>query len=419
MTYSIYHIENDIDCKVLKFGKELCVATAGEDTVVELSKGRHKLTFVSLENHSDSYSIIFEVNENGIEDFIEVSLSPIRNLRIEREQVEQESIRIQEENRRELELQRLENERLEALRVAKEEQKAYEAEHARLSELKAKEERDSYREKVRNKVKSALAMYAELEDIETYNHNGVKWAKEEDKGFYLTKNGIRTSDTFDQVSRFSNGMARVRKNGKFGFVNEQGNLQIACIYKIAGHFYDGYSLVFNGYTHALIDLNGNIILDYLDHSYPQVFGMRAGTPILYGLYSLVDHIDNSNLNIIVINLVTREEVYSVYLRYHIVVAKKICHVYYPIEDLDENICEEFKYYEPVVSEIFRRPNVRNFRPDGILRLGGYGFINTYGCLVCTNMMSSFSYDFVDSKTHIYDRGKRIDEEGNLINYTEF
>ena len=177
MTYSIYHIENDIDCKVLKFGKELCVATAGEDTVVELSKGRHKLTFVSLENHSDSYSIIFEVNENGIEDFIEVSLSPIRNLRIEREQVEQESIRIQEENRRELELQRLENERLEALRVAKEEQKAYEAEHARLSELKAKEERDSYREKVRNKVKSALAMYAELEDIETYNHNGVKWAK--------------------------------------------------------------------------------------------------------------------------------------------------------------------------------------------------------------------------------------------------
>ncbi len=85
----------------MKFGNELCVAIAGEDTVVELLKGRHKLTFVSLENHSDSYSIIFEVNKNGIEDFIDVASSPIKNLRLEREQVEREARRIQEENRRE------------------------------------------------------------------------------------------------------------------------------------------------------------------------------------------------------------------------------------------------------------------------------------------------------------------------------
>lgn len=26
--YSIYHIENDMDCRVFKFGKEICVAVA-------------------------------------------------------------------------------------------------------------------------------------------------------------------------------------------------------------------------------------------------------------------------------------------------------------------------------------------------------------------------------------------------------
>lgn len=414
MNYSIYHIENDIDCKVLKFGKELCVAIAGEDTVIELLKGRHKLTFISLENQSDSYSIIFEVNETGIEDFIEVALSPIRDLRLERELVEQEARRIQAENSRKLELQRIENERLAALRIAEEERRSYEAEQARLLELKAKEERDAYREKVKNKVKSALAMYAEFSAIDGYCYNGVKWDKGTDKGFYLTKNGIRISDTFDQVSRFSNGVARVRKDGKFGFVNDQGLLQIPCIYGIAGHFYDSCALVFNGQTHALIDLNGNIIQDYHDNSHPQILGMKVGAPVLYGLYSLIEHIDNSIKNIRVINLITKEEVYSLRLKHFFACAKTISNVYYPLDDLDENICEDARNYRSGVSHIFDRFNIRNFRSDGILRLGSAGFINTYGCLVCGNRESAFIFKEVDGKTHIFYDGKRIDEEGYYI-----
>lgn len=85
MDYSIFHIENDIDCHVLKFGKELCMAIAGEDSVVNLCKGRHKLTFISAENEDDNYTIVYEVLENGIEDFIDVELMPIRDARLEKE----------------------------------------------------------------------------------------------------------------------------------------------------------------------------------------------------------------------------------------------------------------------------------------------------------------------------------------------
>ena len=107
MEYSIYHIENDIDCRVLKFGKEICVAIAGEDSQINLCKGRHKLTFISTGNENDSYSIIQEVQENGIEDFIEVNLAPIRLKRIHEEEIDE--LILQEKREREYETYRLYN----------------------------------------------------------------------------------------------------------------------------------------------------------------------------------------------------------------------------------------------------------------------------------------------------------------------
>ena len=50
MTESKYHIITDLPCRVLHFGKEICIATPGEDACIELLKGRHLLSFVSTEN---------------------------------------------------------------------------------------------------------------------------------------------------------------------------------------------------------------------------------------------------------------------------------------------------------------------------------------------------------------------------------
>ena len=63
---SIYHIEVDIECRVLHYGKEVCIAKPGVDVSITLRKGKHKLSFVSTENPLDQYSTILAVPENDI-----------------------------------------------------------------------------------------------------------------------------------------------------------------------------------------------------------------------------------------------------------------------------------------------------------------------------------------------------------------
>ena len=92
---SIYHIDTDIECQVLHYGKEVCIAKPGEDTSITLRKGRHKLSFVSVENSSDQYSTMFVVPENDIEDCIEVVLTPYRDERLAKEEEVKRRIREQ------------------------------------------------------------------------------------------------------------------------------------------------------------------------------------------------------------------------------------------------------------------------------------------------------------------------------------
>lgn len=82
---SIYHIETDLECRVFHFGKEICLAIPGEDVSIMLKKGRHKLSFISTENSSDQYSIVHEVPENDIEDYISIILTPLRESRLKKE----------------------------------------------------------------------------------------------------------------------------------------------------------------------------------------------------------------------------------------------------------------------------------------------------------------------------------------------
>ena len=133
---SKYHIITDLQCQVLHFGKEVCIATPGEDACIELLKGRHLLSFVSTENPADSYKMTFEVPESGIEDFIEVKLFPVRQERIEEEKkaeeerqrlIRLEEIRREEEQRKKKE----EEERQTRLRKEAERQRLAEEERAR------------------------------------------------------------------------------------------------------------------------------------------------------------------------------------------------------------------------------------------------------------------------------------------------
>ena len=144
----IYHIETDLKCKVYHFGTEVCIATPGEDATITLRKGRHKLSFVSCENPADQYSILFPVEETGIEDFIEVSLSGIRNNRL----VEEEKIRI--ENQKRL----AEAERLRQLEIARKEAE----ERARI----AQEEKMRQQEILKERYKRLATIFREAKEYD-------------------------------------------------------------------------------------------------------------------------------------------------------------------------------------------------------------------------------------------------------------
>ena len=142
------HIETDMDCRVMKFKTQLCIAHKGEDAMIKLLKGKHKLSFVSMECNEDVYEIVYVVDDNDMEDFIEVKLLDKHLARKAAEQEEEsELMRLQEQARLEAEI-RLESER----RVAKNKQLSEII--STLRDWKMLQERVAEQQKVREKEKS-------------------------------------------------------------------------------------------------------------------------------------------------------------------------------------------------------------------------------------------------------------------------
>ena len=177
---SIYHIDTDIECKVLHYGKEVCFATPGDDVCIELRKGRHKLTFVSTENVSDQYSIMYEVPENDIEDCIDVRLTPYRDNRLQKEAEERriayeaEQKRIREAKEREAQELKRKQEAERKRREEVEQQKAIaEEERQRVeAEKRLREEREKRYDrffKIRDEYKDfAITSIPTLDDNTSY-----------------------------------------------------------------------------------------------------------------------------------------------------------------------------------------------------------------------------------------------------------
>ncbi|MDN5479682.1 MAG: WG repeat-containing protein, partial [Chryseobacterium sp.] len=60
--------------------------------------------------------------------------------------------------------------------------------------------------------------------------NGLAYAKNNNKEFFITKKNLRLKGDFEAVGIFSEGLAPVKKNGKWGFIDYQANLVIPIQY---------------------------------------------------------------------------------------------------------------------------------------------------------------------------------------------
>lgn len=323
MDSSIYHIENDIDCRVLKFGKEICVAIAGEDFTINLCKGRHKLSFISEENECDSFSMVLEVPENGIEDFIEVELAPIRDSRLEREAREYEA---EQERLAALEKRRLEEERAKQEKLAREEQERklrLEAEMAAEEQRQLERIRFDQNRKIQEKISAAMQIYNDLSNVVGYEYQGLSWIKDCNDLYYLSKNGQRLTDSvFKVVSKFSSGFASVSTNGTdYYFINEYGKKALDFSFQSHSHFYNGAAVVYvigeppscKGTQCVLIDTKGIILKHYPVKRGSGKSAMLEKCMANYkGVMVIYEENDRGGL-ITAINVFTQEEIYSIQL----------------------------------------------------------------------------------------------------------
>ena len=108
-TGAVIHFFSDISCRVLHYGTPIAVTDAADTTdgaVVRLLKGRHKLEYKSIEHEEDAYSEVYMVADNDYEDFVDISLQPIKDKRKEKEEelrAAEEQMAAHEKERRTLE----------------------------------------------------------------------------------------------------------------------------------------------------------------------------------------------------------------------------------------------------------------------------------------------------------------------------
>ena len=91
--------------------------------------------------------------------------------------------------------------------------------------------------------------------------NGLAYAKNGRKEFFITKKNLKLEGDFDEVRIFSFGLAGVRKNRKWGFIDEKGKLIIQPIYdKIQYFTVNGLCPVVKNGKSGFIDKTGKEII---------------------------------------------------------------------------------------------------------------------------------------------------------------
>ncbi|MBK8968915.1 MAG: WG repeat-containing protein [Lewinellaceae bacterium] len=118
-------------------------------------------------------------------------------------------------------------------------------------------------------------------------------------GFSLKE--IRNDPNYVFIDKFTNGLARVKRNNKFGFYNNEGKLAIPFKYDFAESFRENYTLVKNYGKWFLIDRNEKELFNFnsLVDKYEFINEVREITYFsknLFVLYAKLDKKDRNRYN---------------------------------------------------------------------------------------------------------------------------
>lgn len=88
---------------------------------------------------------------------------------------------------------------------------------------------------------------SQINDGISLNKEGTtKSSTENDSIVKLTPEFVEAMNKYDEVYDFSNGLAKVKRNDKSGFINTKGEDVIPCIYDLAHSFTGGLDLIMTG-----------------------------------------------------------------------------------------------------------------------------------------------------------------------------
>ena len=286
---AIVRIETDLDCRILRFGKEIGMAQSDDIAEIKLSKGKHKLQFVGLENSADSYECLLSVEDLEYEDYIEVKLLDKYNARKEKEEAERKAREEAEQERKAKEEAKLraEQERIETEKraKAKAEREAY--------LLSLPDDEFVYFQKGNGKLGFKLKSTRETIIPAIYDNvgslcEGLVAVKLNDKWGFVDKTGEEVIPLkYDYVDSFSEGMAKVELNDKNGYIDKKGKEVIPLMYDSAGYFSEGLAEVELKGKWGYIDKTGKEVID-LKYDCALSFHEGLTWVILNGKYCFID-----------------------------------------------------------------------------------------------------------------------------------
>ena len=80
-------------------------------------------------------------------------------------------------------------------------------------------------------------------------------------GYFADSEGNKLfNKQFEEVCEFSEGLARVKQNEKWGFINTQGEVVIPCIYDNAWRFFEGLAAVEQNDKWGFINTKGEVVI---------------------------------------------------------------------------------------------------------------------------------------------------------------
>ena len=283
------HIKTDIPCRVLRFNKELMMtARPDDDNLIHLKKGSHVLKFVSLENEQDNYSQVYTIRDDC--EILQVNLTMIRDARLAKEEAVR---RAREEKQNPFDAKigaaEVHIETDIACRVMrfKEELITAVPDDDNLIHLKKgthkltfvslENEQDNYSQvfTVKDDCEFLQVNLTEIRDTRIAKEEAERIAKEEAERkriaeddakfqFYkengkwgFKKDGVVVIPAkYDYAWDFSEGLANVGQNGKWGYIDKAGNEVIPIKYDDARYFSEGLAGVKLNRKWGYIDKTG-------------------------------------------------------------------------------------------------------------------------------------------------------------------